>query len=150
MNTDKLNQWLMVASNVAVLAGIIFLALEIQQNSDALLAGSQQDLLESDISVLENLMLYPQLYDPAMHDSLEGLEASRLQAYFVMIMRIREFAWNQYNNGVLDQQTLDAYLAPLEFIFDSETGREFLLNQGFRGDLKFVQYVLDYMGLESE
>ena len=149
MNLDKLNQWLMLVANIGVIAGIVFLGLEIQQNSEALLAGSRQDLLEADITVLENLMLYPELYEPSMHESLEGLDKSRLNSYYIMIMRIREYAWNQYNNGVLDQQTLDAYLAPLEFIFNSETGRAWILSQDFRGDPAFEKYVIEYLGLEE-
>ncbi len=33
MNLDKTNQWIMIAANVGVLAGIIFLAVELQQNT---------------------------------------------------------------------------------------------------------------------
>ena len=33
MDIEKLNRWLTLGANVGVLAGIIFLALEIQQNS---------------------------------------------------------------------------------------------------------------------
>ena len=33
MDTDKLNQWLTLAANMAVLGGIVFLAIEIRQNT---------------------------------------------------------------------------------------------------------------------
>ena len=36
MNNDRLNRWLTLAANVGVLIGIVFLALEIRQNSDHL------------------------------------------------------------------------------------------------------------------
>jgi len=36
MNLEKLNPWLTLLSNVAVVAGIIFLAMEIQQNSETI------------------------------------------------------------------------------------------------------------------
>lgn len=36
MNSDRLNRWLTLAANVGVLVGIVFLALEIRQNSDHL------------------------------------------------------------------------------------------------------------------
>ena len=36
MNLEKLNQWLTLTANVGVLVGIIFLAIEIQQNTNAI------------------------------------------------------------------------------------------------------------------
>jgi hypothetical protein len=36
VNSDRLNRWLTLAANVGVLVGIVFLALEIRQNSDHL------------------------------------------------------------------------------------------------------------------
>lgn len=36
MHSDQFNRWLTLAANVSVLAGIVFLALEIRQNSDHL------------------------------------------------------------------------------------------------------------------
>jgi len=36
MNSDGLNQWLTLAANFGVLVGIVFLALEIRQNTDHL------------------------------------------------------------------------------------------------------------------
>jgi len=134
MKLHSVNEWLTLIANVGVLAGIIFLALEIQQNSEALLAGSRQDLLEADLFILDNLMDYPQLYNPANTGNLAGEDIPRRDAYFVSILRIREFAWQQYNNGHVDEQTLSSYLEPLRFVFDSDEGREFLLSRQYFGD----------------
>jgi hypothetical protein len=149
MKMDSLNKWLTLSANLGVLAGIIFLGLEIQQNSDALLAGSRQDLLEADLGVLDNLMEYPQLYNPATNDSLTGNDAVRREVYFVRMLRIREFAWAQYNNGVLEEQALQSYLEALKFVFNSDSGREYLLSGTFAGDPEFEKYILEYMGLSE-
>ena len=149
MNLDSVNGWLTLAANLGVLAGIVFLGLEIRQNSETLLAGSRQDLLEADLGVLNSLMDYPLLYDPANSGNLTGDDALRRNVYFVSILRIREFAWQQYNNGVLDERTLGSYLEPLKFVFDSDEGREFLLSGIYSGDPEFDEYVIDYMGLRD-
>jgi hypothetical protein len=36
MNNSKLNDWMTLTANVAVLAGIVFLGLELQQNNELL------------------------------------------------------------------------------------------------------------------
>lgn len=38
MNTDALHRWLTLASNIAVLIGVVFVALEIRQNNDLMAA----------------------------------------------------------------------------------------------------------------
>ena len=49
MNLDKLNQWLSILGNLAVLAGIAFLAIEIQQNSD-MMESQIRDSLASELT----------------------------------------------------------------------------------------------------
>jgi hypothetical protein len=38
VNTDALHRWLTLASNIAVLIGVVFVALEIRQNNDLMAA----------------------------------------------------------------------------------------------------------------
>ena len=102
----KLNQWLMLAANLGVLAGIFFLAFEIRQNSDALISASRQGLLESDLAILDNFYEHPEVYGTTFHPEARGNpEQLRLEIYFIGVMRTREFAWQQYRRGLLDEET---------------------------------------------
>ena len=42
MNTDNLNRWLTLCANIGVVIGIIFLALELQQNNELLESQAQE------------------------------------------------------------------------------------------------------------
>ena len=44
---DRLNQWLTLAANVGVLLGIIFVAVEVRQNTAATLSGTLQSLTDN-------------------------------------------------------------------------------------------------------
>ena len=148
----KLKDWAYIAEiigGIAIIASLLFVGYQIQQNSEALLAGSRQNLLEADLQVLDNMMDYPMLYDVPAQDDFTGDDFLRLRIHYVSMMRIREYAWQQYNNGVLDEQTFNAYLEPLKFVFNSENGHEFLLNGEFRGDVDFERYVVEYLGLDQ-
>lgn len=46
MDSDKLTKWLTLLANVGVIAGIVFLAIEIRQNSDAVRAQTRAQLAE--------------------------------------------------------------------------------------------------------
>jgi hypothetical protein len=53
MNMDSVNKWLTLAANLGVIAGIIFLGIEIGQNSDQLAAQTRSTMFEARVS-LEN------------------------------------------------------------------------------------------------
>jgi hypothetical protein len=55
----------------------------------------------------------------------------------------------QFNNGILDEETFQAYLEPLNFIFNSNAGREFVLSKQFSGNEEFEDYVIEYLGLNK-
>jgi hypothetical protein len=125
---EKLKKYALLAEiigGISIVASLLFVGYQIQQNSEALLAGSRQNLLEADLQVLDNMMDYPQLCDVPNQDDFTGEDRLRLRIHYVSMMRIREYAWQQFNNGVLDERTFNAYLEPLKFVFNSENGREF-------------------------
>ena len=47
MNIEKTNQWLSLIANVGVVAGVVFLAFEIQQNNELLIQESRYSMLEN-------------------------------------------------------------------------------------------------------
>lgn len=149
MTLDSINRWLTLAANLGVLAGIVFLGFEIRQNSEALLASSRQDLLEADLGVLKNLMDHPSIVDPARSESLSPDDARRREVYYISLLRVREFAWQQYQNGLLDESTFSSYMEPLKGIFNSDVGREYLLNRGYSGDSEFTEYLIEYLQLRD-
>ena len=79
MNLEKLNHWLTLAANLGVLAGIIFLAIEIQQSTNAQLATSRQQVMEADLVLVTNLIQYPELLVRANDPEPSGLETGRLR-----------------------------------------------------------------------
>lgn len=52
MDSDRLNKWLTLAANIGVIAGIVFLAIEIRQNSDAVRAQTRTQLSEQVMELL--------------------------------------------------------------------------------------------------
>ena len=43
MDLDKVNKWLTLVANFAILAGLVFVALEIQQNTNAIRSAAVQE-----------------------------------------------------------------------------------------------------------
>ena len=61
MKLEKLNQWLSFAANVGVLLGIVFLVLEMQQNTAAVQSATVQAITDSSADALHAVALYPDL-----------------------------------------------------------------------------------------
>jgi hypothetical protein len=61
MNMNKLNQWLTLAANLGVIAGILFVAVEIQQNNELLEAEARYNHKETRVNGLSVFRSNPDL-----------------------------------------------------------------------------------------
>ena len=110
ITSTKVNDWLTLIANVAVVGGIVFLAVEISQNNELLRSESRQALVANDLLSLtqgvENADVYVKLVS---NEELSAEEQLRLSFIFALDMRNREFEYFQYVNGLLDEETWLAY-----------------------------------------
>ena len=110
MTSSKANEWLTLIANIAVVGGIIFLAVEISQNNDLLRSESRQALVANDLLSLtqgvENADIYVKLVS---NEEMSAEEQLRLSFIFALDLRNREFEYFQYVNGLLDEETWLSY-----------------------------------------
>jgi len=110
MNSSKINDWLTLIANVAVVGGIVFLAIEISQNNELLRSESRQTLVANDVTSLnanlENADVFAKLVSEG---ELSAGDQLRLSFMFALDLRNREFEYFQYSNGLLDEKTWLAY-----------------------------------------
>ena len=118
---------------ILILASLIYVARQVRQNTAAQIAGSRQMLLTADLSFLSMCMEYP--------ESAIGLgdviEQVRPTALLVMYLRTREFAWYQYQSGILDKTTWESYMAPTAVVFDSDLAKRIWASEVIRLDAAF-------------
>lgn len=113
MNMDSLNKWLMLAANIGVIAGIILLAVELQQNNDLL--DTQIEFLEAQARyarfqtrqsgqrlAIENPLLGELRSRYNNGDSLQPHEMNYLMNNLEFQIINWEFLWSEYNAGLLD------------------------------------------------
>lgn len=106
MATTKLNEWLSVLTNIAVVAGIVFLAVEIRKNNELLKSETRQALLGNDQASLMNALANTDIFEkqgqPAVMSRADQL---RFSFIYMVDLRNREFEYFQYLNGILDEVT---------------------------------------------
>ena len=95
-----------IVGSVAVVVTLVYLAMQIRQNTDAMQAAAREAIAERDVEWLYKLVDYPEL--GPMYRAAEPpteIAASRMNASLVAFMRIREANFRQYKSGVLDEAT---------------------------------------------
>lgn len=117
MNLDNLNKWLTLAANLGVFAGILFLVLELQQNTESNMAATRHAVIESDLAILQSL-----IDNPSIEASIKKMSSDeevtfedkvRVENWLIAMARTREHQWVQYQNNMLDERTFDTFLTGL-------------------------------------
>jgi len=107
LDREKLNWWLTLFANLGVLCGLVFVGLEIRQNTSQLRADAAYSITESvnqlnsDISGDESLADLI-LRGEANLDSLNPVERSRFAAYQFARLNIAEYILDLETEGVSD------------------------------------------------
>jgi len=125
---------------IIIVVTLLYLSVQVRQGAHALLATSREATMTAELGFLSKCMDYPEI---AMGFGDSGLTAEeiRLTTYLVSYLRIREFAWFQYQNGILDDTTWESYMAPTVGVFASDTARGVWNSDAIKMDPGFMAYV---------
>lgn len=112
MNADKINKWLALIANIAVVAGIVFLALELNQNSRMMKTQTRNAVTEAILNFQFNAQTsgLREVEEKANGglSSLTGEEIRKLYQLYVSNLRLWENVHYQYRNGVFDEDEFAA------------------------------------------
>ena len=99
-----------IVGSAAIVVTLIYLAMQIRQNTDAMQATAREAIAERDVEWLYTMVENPEL-GPLFRKEEPPTEedASRMNASLVAFMRIREANFRQYKSGVLDKDTWANY-----------------------------------------
>jgi hypothetical protein len=109
---ENINKWLTIGANVAVVASIIFLALQLNQNSRMVQTQTRNAITESILNFQFNAEMSG-LRDIAVKgnndpSSLTREETGKVLQLYVSNLRLWENIHYQYRNGVFDEDEFNA------------------------------------------
>ncbi len=151
MNWTKTSAVAEILSSVAILITLVYLVVEIQQNSRATQADTRQEILASDQQFLENYIDSPELMALQYQAELSDEERIRLSYLLVTFIRMRENNWLQYENGTLDDATWRAHQGSIVATFGSPQARAWWQNFGVERvfDPEFLSVVDELLANET-
>jgi hypothetical protein len=108
MNPEKLNNWLTLGANVGVLAGIVFLVYELQQNTVAtqldVASNFQNSFSEIEMLISGNPEFTDLLMKGRQGENLSSAEQLRLAVFYTNVLRQWQFVHFQYLANALDEE----------------------------------------------
>ncbi len=109
MEFDRLNKWLTLGANIGIISGIIFLIIELNQNSELMRVQINQSRAESAMASLQyefnSDYIPPILAKIRSGQTLADEEWIRYVAWFRMMNRNQDNVLNQYYMGMLGENT---------------------------------------------
>ena len=131
MKPSELNEWLTLIANIAVVGGIVFLAIEINQNNELLRSESRQSLIANDVTSLAANLEHADIFVKLGNGQpLTADEQLRLSFMYTIDLRNREFEYFQYMNGLLDEDTWLSYRQVLILNHSASPGKEWWVSVG--------------------
>jgi hypothetical protein len=104
-----------IASSIAILVTLVYLAIQTKQTNNALFAASRQGTMTADVEMLSASYSSHDITSLILKDpaQLTPGEDYALGCWCAAFVRIREFAWFQYKAGILDELTWRSYIGPV-------------------------------------
>ena len=128
MNSEKLNDWLGLLANFAVIVGIVFLIIEINQNTQAIRLSSYQELTGRIVEMNQFTIDNPTMREISRRLGLDQPACSRPDVSGVQLgeedvnslnnllfiwLRHADMAYYQYETGAIPRERLLSATAPL-------------------------------------
>lgn len=137
MNWTAISSISEVIAAAAVVISLIYVAIQLKQNTKATIAASRLAMLDGDIGLISDFITFG--IDPHLigdHVKLSKEDERRFTWLIVKSLRIREFAWHQQQAGILDEATWQSYMAPVPGIFSTKRAKDVL--EFYIGDPEFL------------
>jgi len=124
MNTDKLNKWLTLVANLGVIAGIIFLAFEIQQSNRIAIATNEIAIRDSYGSINELIAGNPEIAEILSKSrdadaELTGPEQEMADAFIARMFNIWMASERAFDQGMTSRALLDIAIDDIGWTYDT-------------------------------
>jgi hypothetical protein len=133
MKLEKLSAISELVSSIAIIATLVYLAIETRQNTLATQASVRQAMLAEDRELLFKAMEYPFIARNQVPD-LASDEAYQAGAWILAFLRSRESFWLHYQNGTIDEETWLSYRAPILDLLSNDFPRVFWVARTRQGE----------------
>jgi hypothetical protein len=155
MEVDKLNRWLSLAANIGVIAGIIFLGIEIRQNTSVTRSAASQEISGAQVDFFMRVAESPDLarvvkVATESPGELSELEVLRYQYVTGAVFMLMEGAYKQYRLGFLPAAGWEPYERLITSFLNNPISRSWWVNSSAVFSPEFEAKVIAVSGVERK
>ena len=143
MNWTKLSAAGDVLSSVAILITLVYLAIQTQQNADAIMASTRQEILSTDQEFLIEMSKFEGVETLRYKQELTNDERAKLGYLLITFIRMRESNWMQHKSGVLDEKTWQSYRKSIGAMLGNPNARKFWQNYVVANEAMDPEFIAD-------
>ena len=143
MNWDAISALGTIIGSIAVLVTLIYLAVQIRQNTEAINAQSRQSILAAAQAEIFLRIQFPELEIAITQDDVPTqVEQVKINAWLAGVFRSREFSWLQYNQGLIDESQWSTEVNVISIVLSAPRARDWWEIAGRKSfGQKFVHFV---------
>ena len=124
MNWEAIGALAELCGAAAVVATLVYLAVQIRQNNELRRSESRQALVGNDVTSLAANLQHADVFAKYVSGQVMSQEEQlRMSFMFALDLRNREFEYFQYQNGLLDEETWLSYRQVILINHSSTLGR---------------------------
>lgn len=155
MSFERLNQRLTLVANFGVIAGIIFLAVEINQNTEVTRSSTEMDIAYMSVDFFMRIAESPELARVNLMgrenpESLSAVEKEQYQAQIAATFLLMEGAYKQYQLGFLPPKGWAPYEDLIQNILSNPISRDWWVNSSVVFIHEFEAIVTEVSGLKRK
>ena len=106
MKKLDLGQTIQIAANIGVIAGIIFLGIELRQNNELLNAEARVSRVDMSLGLMSEVLQSPQVAEVIAADSGQEVDKVLSDYYFTSVLVRWEYSWREVQLGALEEDRL--------------------------------------------
>tara|TARA_B100001063_G_C16724056_1_gene535251 strand:+ start:627 stop:1088 length:462 start_codon:yes stop_codon:yes gene_type:complete len=112
MKIPAINEGVSLIANIGVIGSIIFLGLEMQQNTEMMQSQTRNSIVEHQLILYEKVLENTEIFDitDRLNSNLDVTETERNQLHFWILSQLRmwENEFYQYQIGLFDSEEFEA------------------------------------------
>lgn len=121
-----------ILSSVAIIATLAYLAIQTQQNTDAIQANGRQTTTVIEIELLLSQTNRPDVWARQTAPDLSDEEKAYFSSWLTAFFRLRELDWFNYQRGVLSDVEWQSYRSAIGAVLATERTRRWWDNTAAR------------------
>ena len=145
MKKFDLNQTIQIIANIGVLAGIIFVGVQIRQTTTAVKSEASHGMQEQISAIYEMLVNDPMMdiYQRGMEDpaSLTKIELAKFHAFWTVNLQAYQNMYFQVIDGAYDEQLAEGWWQVLRNLLESSGAKEHWASRSFILTAEFRDFV---------